>query len=368
MSSLLAIPALVFMLSVTTALGQNGAAQSNQARDPKPSDCLSEEKGIRPPRTPNNAAWRFFEVWDSLSATATAELSEVAYARVIQDQPPKLEPAGRQVLLKNQPYIEGLMRAAAMDECDWGVQHQYGEDLLLPHLPLLRASYRALRMDFDRYVEDGNAGAAADRLVAMIRLSNRTRTDHMYISTLVGGGISFATVNHTHELIKNGPINPATAKAVLTAFRSIQQDDLFGWKSAIEDDIARQSDWLRLACTGDTAGETYAQKTGYQPVYYLPLWPRGFLLGLNEQRLNADLDRFDNYLRTVVPMWTKPENDLKLRELEVEAAEGQFGLTASVRAWEFEQYRRGMAREQRRIRQTIHELEAYIQRAEKQGL
>src|SRR5262245_43418290 len=139
-----AISAAILTLTSPCAPAQTGApagTASTPARDPRPSDCLSEEKGIRPQKTPTNAAWKFFEVWDSLSSAQRAELIHAAYPRITQDQPPKLDAATRQILLKNQPYIQGLMQAAAMDECDWGVQHQYGADFRLPHLGLLRSSY-----------------------------------------------------------------------------------------------------------------------------------------------------------------------------------------------------------------------------------
>ena len=54
----LALSVAVLMLASRCALAQSAAP----ARDPKPSDCLSEEKGIRPPKTPGNAAWKYFEI------------------------------------------------------------------------------------------------------------------------------------------------------------------------------------------------------------------------------------------------------------------------------------------------------------------
>lgn len=364
-NGLLAIPALVFMLTGAAALGQTPAPSPSPGptgQEPKPSDCLREEKSIRPPDLAGgNAALEYFRVWDSLSAADLKELSEVAYARIIQDQPPRLDPAKRDLLLKHQDYIEGLMRCAAMPVCEWGAQHEFGEEGRLPHLSLLRNSYRALIMDYDRCLEDHNAIGAAARLAAIIRTSNQTRTDHTWISALVGSSMNYGAVDRTRDLIKSGPLTPATAKVLLDAFRGIQLEDLFGWVSANEIERWTKTQWPRTVCVGEHAGARYAEISG-EVIWYGPVWPRGFLIGLNEQRLNADLDRFDRYLATIIPLWGRPQNDLKLRELELEAIEGQYGLTAGLSAWGLEQIRRGMAREQRRIVEVVGELLAYLEK------
>ncbi len=127
-----------------------------QAVEPKPSDCLKEEHAIRPPRMDGggNAAWEYFKVWDSLPKAEYEAISFFNNTAYLQNDPPKLTPAQRELCLKHQDYIDGLIRCASMPVCDWGVQHQFGEELRLPHLKLMRDAYRALVMDYDRCVED----------------------------------------------------------------------------------------------------------------------------------------------------------------------------------------------------------------------
>ncbi len=95
--------------------------------------------------------------------------------------------------------------------------------------------------------------------------------------------------------------------------------------------------------------------------------PIAFLLALNEQQLTTDLDRFDRYLAMTLPLWMKPENDLKLRELATEAMEGKYGLTASVSAETFELIRRNMVRSRRDLQAVMGEIEAYLKKQNGRG-
>jgi hypothetical protein len=280
-----------------------------------------------------------------------------------ENDPVKLAPFQRELCLKHQDYIEGLMRCSSMPVCEWGVQHQFGEDYRLPQLTLLRYSYRALAMDYYRCMEDGNAIAASARLAAIVRASNQCRTDGSLFSALVMSGHLYSGFDLTNEFLKSGLATPATARTVLDAYRSIQLDDLFGWVSAMDMDRWKLTQWPRTACTGQWAGATYLEKQG--GLWNGRMWPDGFLLGRNEQQFNKDLDQFDRYLALILPLWKDPANDLKLRELETEAVEGQFGLVASTRAYLLEQMRRSMWRARRQIVQAIGALEGYLTREER---
>lgn len=347
------------MVAGGPALGQEGGP----GPEPKRSDVLKGEKSIRPPDLAGggNAALEYFKVWDSLNAADFDALSQFGNVNFLQNDPIKLAPAQRDLCLKHQDYIDGLMRCAAMPVCDWGVQHEYGEDFRLPHLRFLRDTYRALKLDYQRCVEGGLGTAAAARVLAMIRLSNQTRTDATFISALVGEAINNAAKDSTEDFLKSPLITPATARQLLDAYRAIPQEDIFGFVSAMDGERWQHTQWPRRECRGEHAGAVYYVKLGGTDAYGRQM-PVQLLLGLNEQRLNADLDRFDRYLANILPLWMKPENDLKLRELEVEAEEGQYGLTAAISAEVFEQIRRNLLRSRRELHAAIRELEAYLKK------
>jgi hypothetical protein len=332
-----------------------------QAPEPKPSDGLKEEHSIRPPQMDGggNAAWEYYRLWDSLPKAELEALSNTGNAAYLQNDPPKLAPVQRELCQKYQDYIEGLIRVAAMPVCEWGVQHQYGEDYRLPHLGFLRYSYRTLVMDYHRCTEDGNVIGAAARLAAIIRASNQTRTDGSLFSALVMCGHLYNGFDLTNDFLKSGTATPATARTILDAYRSIQLDDLFGWMSAMEVERWTLTQWPRTACTGRWAGAVYLEKIGGWE-FFGSRMPRWFLTGMNEQQLNASLDQFDRYLALILPLWKDPANDLKLRELETEAVEGQFGLVAGTRAYILEQERRSMWRARRQIVEAIGALEEYL--------
>ncbi len=355
-----AIPVLALLLAVASSLGQAPA-------EPKPSDGLKDEHAIRPPQMDGggNAAWEYLKLWDSMPKAEFEALSNTGNVAYLQNDPPRLAPVLRELCLKHQDYIEGLIRVAAMPVCEWGVQHKYGEDSRLPHLKFLRYSYRTLVMDYHRCMEDGNVIGAAARLAAIIRASNQTRTDGMLFSALLVSGHLYNGFDLTNDFLKSGLATPATAKTILDAYRSIQLDDLFGWVSAIEMERWKLTQWPRTACTGQWAGAVYLEKQGGP--WEGRLWPDGFLIGMNEQQLNKSLDQFDRYLALILPLWKDQANDLKLRELETEAVEGQFGLVASTRAYILEQERRSMWRARRQILEAIGALEGYLGREKRQG-
>jgi hypothetical protein len=361
---LLVIAAGVFMLGGVGALGQG---PGDGRGEPKPSDCLREEKSIRPPATPGNAAIEYFKVWDSLPASEYDAITHFGNVPFAQNEPVKLAPAQRELCLKHQDYIEGLMRCAAMPECDWGVQHQFGDEFRAPHLRLLRESYRALKMDYLRCVEDGRGIDAAARLAAMVRASNQVRTDQVWFSGLVATGHMYGAWELTLAFVKGGLITPATARQLLDAYKSIRTDDLYSWVSAMDEERWLRTQWPRSECTGEFAGARYIEKEGGVQVF----WPQApvpwFICGFNEQRLNADLDRYGGYLSKVVPLWADGANDVKLRELELEALEGQFGAVASVQASGLELIRRNLVRARRQIGEAIAALEGYIKREEKRA-
>jgi hypothetical protein len=358
---LLVIPWMVFMLVGAGALGQGpGRGEA------KPSDCLKEEKSIRPPVTPQNAAIEYFKVWDSLPKAEFEAISYFGNMPFLQNDPVKLAPLQRELCLRNQVYIDGLMRCAAMPECDWGVQHQYGEDYRASHLKLLRDSYRALVFDYDRCVEDRGAVGAAARLAAMVQMADQTRTDRSWFSVLIASNVIFGTFDRARDFLKWDLITPATAKVLLAAYRSIRLENLFGWVEAMEQSRWEMTQWPRSVCTGERAGATYFEKDGGLN-WGGAMYPRAFLLGRNEAQLDGDLDKFDAYFAKVLPLWKDPANDLKLRELEVQALEGQFGLVAAVRADELERTRRNMWRARRQIEQVVGELEGYLKKEEQRA-
>ncbi len=336
--------------------------------EPKRSDVLKGEKSIRPREMEGggNAAVEYFRVWDSLSKADFDAISHFGSVDFLQNDPIRLAPLQRDLCLKHQDYIEGLVRVTGMPVCDWGVQHEYGSDFLLPHLGFLRSSYRALKLDYLRCVEDGSGVAASARLIAMVRMSNQTRTDATFISALVGEAINAGASESVKDFLKTPLVTPAIAKQLLDAYRPIALDNPFGFVSAMDGERWQATQWPREECRGEQAGARYFIKLGgLDGLAYW--WPTSFAVSMNEQRLYADLDRFDRYLTMTLPLWGKPENEVRLREFAAEAMEGQYGLTASISAETFELIRRNLNRSRRELQGVIREIEAYLKRQGKGG-
>jgi hypothetical protein len=356
------VGALGVLLLGARALGQTPAGAS----EPKPSDCLKEEKSIRPQDVPGNAAIEYFKVWDSLPAAEFELVTHFGNVAFAQNDPIKLSPPQRDLCLKHQEFIEGLMRCAAMDTCDWGAQRALGEEMRLPHLRFLRFSYRALLMDFYRCLEDRSAQGAAMRLAAIIRMVRHTRTDGTWFSSLVTSGHAQGVVEHTGEFLKSGIATPATAKLLLDAFTGVRKANPFEWKEAFEWELWNRTQWPRTICAGDAAGAKYIEVQG-GPDSFWPKTPAPwFIEGFGQQRLYSDLDRYKGYLEKTVPLWSDPANEVTLREGLVEAMEGQFGAVACVQAHGLELMRSNLMRARRQMSQVETDLVTFIKKAELQ--
>jgi hypothetical protein len=328
--------------------------------DYRPSDDFKREDSIRPPAQiegRSNAALDFYKVWDSIPRSDRIAVSEAADS-VKLDEPKKLDAKARQACDDYRAYIDGLLSASQTRDCDWGIRVEAGWMALLPHLGHLRHSARVLKMDACRCLDEKNAGAAAERVAAILRLANQTRSDQIMISSLVGIAITALANQITEQMIKDGQMTPPAARTIIAALKGIDRDDMFGIAESIQREKYFGVDWVRARFHGDHAGLQFMNEVsgmGVSQDFF-----NNFIYALDEQRLSADLDRFGRYFDAVAVAWTKPDHEVLLRELSMEVWEGQFGLVARLMAPSIEHVARSVDREQAQLARVTAELETII--------
>jgi len=99
--------------------------------------------------------------------------------------PPAMLKAIREYLGRNAEVLELLRKAAALDECKFQLDFTKGPGMLLPHLAKLRQAARLFALEALERTESGKPDAAADSLVACLRLGGAIRREPVLISTLV---------------------------------------------------------------------------------------------------------------------------------------------------------------------------------------
>jgi hypothetical protein len=305
-----------------------------QEHEWRPADALTEEGGLRPPpqleQGRKNPSVEYFRLWDGLPRPKYRELME-ASSNVKHESGDKLSKEERRLCEENRDYIDSLIAAANSGSCDWGVNVEYGWYALLSHLSLMRHSVRVVRMDAYRCIDDGNYAGAAERIAAIMHMSDQMHGDAFLISSLVSAAICNAGLNVTDAMVKDGQMNPASARIVLSAMKSMPKDDLFAVAVAIQRERYTAVEVVKKKYTGELAGfQIMRELAGMWSFKMDPL--NVFLIGMNGDRLAADLQRFDKYYEAVASAWKKPDRAVLLRELSDEVWEGQFGLTARVLA------------------------------------
>jgi hypothetical protein len=355
----LAIAILLVVLSPLGALGQTPY---------RPSECIEKDE-IRPPKGANNAVWTYFKAWDTI--TTREEL--VAFTEAVGNYPKKgekLTPEQRRQLDEHRAYIDGVLAASAIEECDWGARTEQGPLSLLPYLGLLRNSIRALGVDAIRCAEDGNSMGAAERLAAEFRIALHSTTDHYFICSLVAGAIANHAVSRANDFLDQGALTVAARRHLFRALAPLLSPDPFHTREAIELERRSTTDWLRRECRSDNPGQSFirglnegAFLSGWRVSSFhnpldLRLW---HILKMTEQQVTADLDRADRYFDEIKRAWGVPHARARLEELEEQASEGQWGFTAQALGSRFLMFRSSMDRCHRDLQRLESRLRASLE-------
>jgi hypothetical protein len=332
-----------------------------QEHEWRPADALKEDGGLRPPQKLQgraNPSLDYFRVWDDLPNARRRDLGEAA-SNATHEKGAKLDKNARRLCEENRDYVVSLMRLANAGPCDWGIMVENGWFALLPHISFLRQSARILRMDAYRCIEDGSTQAAAERLAAIVRMSDQTRGDQVMICALVGAAICTTGVNTTEEMIHDHQLNPASARIILNAMKDLPKDDLFGAAASLERERYFSIDWVQRKFTGEFAGlQMMREIGGFHPTTQDPL--NLFIYGMNQERMAADLARFGKYFDAAGAAWKKPDSQVLLNELTTEVAEGQYGAIARVLAPSIERVATVVAKARADLARTRGRLEAIV--------
>jgi hypothetical protein len=338
------------------------AAPAVAQDDYKPSDLLKEENSLRPPAEiegRSNVAMEYFRVWDSVSRNERILIEEAA-AEVHTDAERKLGPRQREVCAQYRGYIDALIAAANAPDCQWGVRYDAGWMCLLPHLGPLRHSTRVIRMDVCRCIDDKSYTAAAERIAAIIRMSNQMRDDEIIISSLVGAAICGVGLSLTEQMLKDSQLSPASARVILAAIKSVESNDLFGSARALQRERQISVDWMRDHYQGEHAGWRFMEEVGGLAAPSGGDFFNTFVYPMDGQRLGTEFDRLNKYFDAAAAAWKKPDNTILLSELSTQVWEGQFGIVARVMAPSMERIARSMNKSRADIGRVRGKLEAIV--------
>ncbi|GIK19361.1 MAG: hypothetical protein DYG93_05470 [Leptolyngbya sp. PLA2] len=190
---------------------------------------------------PTNAALVYYRAIIGLPSFNDGDLKA---AMLDGDESVMTREAAVKKLEELQGAINTFCRAAALEECDFGLDFDHGFELLLPHLGKMRMAARLIASDAVRLAEAGEADAAAARLAALYGIARHVADDGTLIGSLVGVSIASLANQGVERLVSEGKVGEKGKAALVSAFERLGDDDPFFMRRAIAMEGAIVRVWL----------------------------------------------------------------------------------------------------------------------------
>lgn len=290
---------------------------------------LSLGLSLKPPATaadvkgPDNAALIYNRAWLMLGPDVPKQFQDAVKPEASWAPDATLVKA----LEDNQDHLALIMKASRLPACDFGVEYDQGFEALMPHVGYLRRDARMLDADAVRLANAGDAAGAAERLATLFRMTDQCSDDGILISSLVGAAICKAAVNRTEILLDQNKLNPAAARVILQATRTIDKADPFGARASINAEGLVLVESARKNYTGPDAGKRFIEfltrneADDNQEV-------RAKISAMNGEQLVAALQQARGWYTDAVAVWNAPDALDKLNALSVN--ESKYGPLGSL--------------------------------------
>ncbi len=175
------------------------------------------------PAAAPNAALVYWPHWSMISDDA-AEKLRAAYAGEQHTDPAWTPDDDLTDLVEDlEPAVLGLMRAAAIPACDFGLERELGVRLMMPHLSAMRLNARLLAIDARWHAAAGRPDEAAERLAAILKLGEHTAANGKIISSQVGIEIAAIAARTATAITESGGLTPDARNRIADAADAMRQ-------------------------------------------------------------------------------------------------------------------------------------------------
>ena len=152
---------------------------------------------------------------DDLPIVGAGELPAVD-----QRFPPQMLKALEAYVDLNTEVLALLHRGAALEHCKFDIKFEDGPGMLLPHLSSMRQGARLLTLEAIVRTEGGKADAAAESLVAGLRLGHALRAEPVLITALVRIACGTIGVGQVQRWVSRSTPSPRALEKVQDALRA----------------------------------------------------------------------------------------------------------------------------------------------------
>jgi len=214
---------------------------------------------VAPQDPPANAAEGYraaFALWDALPGDLQQRLADAAGdPQVLAGAMPNLADD----LALARPTLDAFLAAAAVEDCDWGLDRSEGFALLLPHLAPMRNLARVASLDAAMALSEGDGARAASALDAISRGTRHLAADPVLIDSLVAGAL-LSTVAKTAEMAGDAGLVDAELASRLLEILPEQAAPALGIERAMRSEVdAVAAEFDRIADGGDAFDPSIAE-------------------------------------------------------------------------------------------------------------
>lgn len=297
---------------------------------------------------PINAALLYHRLWTLHDSRIAMFEQATAEEELDFDDPEWAPDEGLSEVLEHlQPFVRDVLVAAAQPEADWGIEYAKGVEAMLPHLGQLRRVERILRADARRLVAAGEDEAAADRIVALHRMSTQSRRDAILISAVVNNSMGMRASMDTRILAVFYEINDDARRTLLRAIDALPAEDRHGIEYAIAIEPPFFAAWIRRTFTEDRPGERLIEVMMVEDEA-----KAADVRAMTRADLTRELERFERFGDRIVSVWNDPEVFVRLSELERSLEAGEYGYIAPLMAPAFTRVRQQAERADRDLQRA----------------
>lgn len=260
----------------------------------------------------DNAALRYWQAWATLDQPALDALAEVTLdnladpAFTLTDALTALVAPAEGSAAASSTTIDLLIKAAALPEADFAIDHSMGPEALIPHLSPMRRSATLLLVDARRLFALHNADAAVDRLIAAYRTSHHAIGDATAISSLVSFVIFKSAQSVTDYALNAGLLTADHRAKLAEAIALFDTDNPFGLGDIVRIEREVMSGWMRtkLATEGPRAFVSIMNRAMY-PSDPSTLERLHALLDAQDPTaaINAQIDLYESLMQSMEAAW-----------------------------------------------------------------
>lgn len=306
------------MLNVLLAVVAMAVAQASA---PKPVDDEF-------PR-PKNAALAFWRAW-STEPGSLAQAMEPEF----NGREPAWTPSERlnNELAADAAYVDALVGATALPECDWGVDYADVLGTPQPHIEKLRASARVLVSDCRRLIGANDRAKAATRIVALYRLAWLARDDRLTAMSGVGLGFARMAADEIRRLPAEFTFDGPTIESLRVAAGALDGPDTFHYERAIRLQGVILARHVKSHFQGAEAGKLFLREMarGGEPQEIVEK-----IQAMDGAALGAAADQVQVYYAELAKAWSDPKAADRIAALQQEVLNGQRGPVAFLTASDF---------------------------------